>query len=231
MDLDFLNTILENVFTPLYGLALGFALWQYPRYFDTPLKYFPILLMYTFLNELLGYVIKYSEKYSFVWSDLYSDYNVVIYNIYNIIFFLYFFYVFHSSLKHKKFRNFIAVGTIIFVFIAFLNPFIQNFILESQFYTYLAGTLLLICAILFYFKELREVYTTKFPRRNLLFWIGTGMFIFYLCYLPIKVLRYYNSLTGTDEAPFIRKIHLILILVMYSCFIVGFFYTRKRKYA
>ncbi len=231
MDLDFLNTILENSFIPLYGLALGFALWQYPRYFDTPLKYFPVLLMYTFLNEVLGYVIKYSEQYSFVWSDLYSDYNVVIYNIYNVIFFLYFFFVFHSSLKHKKFRNFILGGTSVFLLTAIFNPIIQNFMLESQFYTYIAGTLVLICAILFYYEELREVYTNIFPKRDLLFWIGTGMLIFYLCYLPIKVIRYYNSITGANEALYIRKIHLILILIMYGCFIVGFFFTRKRKYS
>jgi hypothetical protein len=40
------DTILESSFMSLYGLVLLVSLRRYPRYYDSPLKFFPVLLMY-----------------------------------------------------------------------------------------------------------------------------------------------------------------------------------------
>ena len=61
--MEILDTILENASQPLYALTLLVALIKYPKYYSTPLKYFPILLMYTFLTELLGYFTKNYEVF------------------------------------------------------------------------------------------------------------------------------------------------------------------------
>lgn len=185
--------------------------------------------MYTFLNEILGYIIWHNDQFSFVWSDFYSDYNAVIYNIYNLFFFLYFFYVFHSYTKRSKFRKIIKLGSVLFLITAIVNAFLQNFILEPQFFTYIIGASVLICCVIFYFLELKSNTGSWFIKRDLVSWIGVGMLLFYTGYIPIKILRYYNSIHGVVEASEVRPIHLFLILIMYGSFIIGFLLMRSRR--
>jgi len=204
------------------------ALIMYPRYFDTPLKYFPILLMYTFLNELLGAIIRKNDLYNFVWSDFYSTYNVIIYNIYNIVFFLYFYYVFWSYTMNEKYKNFIVIGSILFLITTAINWFVQSYMFEAQAYTYVVGTVILVCCILFYFMDLRSRLGAWFFKQDLLSWISLGILIFYIGYLPIKISRYYNTINGLTEEPYVRRIQILLVLLMYSCFIIGFLRMRRR---
>ena len=227
MDIfDFISVNLHRIF---YAAAIVMALVRYPKYFDTPLKYFPILLMYTFLNETLGYIISYSDKYNFVWSDFYSTYNVVIYNIYNIVFFLYFFVVYRYYFLNKKHRNFALIAIIIFLISAIINPLVENFMLEQQTYTYVVGAALLICCIIFYFMEVYSKLGRWFLSRDLVSWVSLGLLIFYMGYLPIKISRYYSTMYGLKEAAYVRNIQIGLVIAMYSCFIIGFWRMRRRK--
>jgi len=229
MSLNFFDSILENPVMPLYGLTVVVAIWRYPKYFDTPLKYFPILLMYTLLNETLGLIIDKNESYNFVLNDFYSNYNVVIYNIYNIVFFIYFYSVFWSYVNRKKHKKFIVISSVLFLLTSMTNPFLQSFMLEAQVYTYVVGAVVLIFCIIFYFQELHSRFDTWFLKRDIISWIGIGMLIYNVCYLPIKITRHYNAVNGLIEAPFVRRLHLLLILIMYACFIIGFLRMRRRK--
>lgn len=189
-------------------------------------------MMYTFLNEILGLIIDKNDQFSFVFNDFYSNYNIVIYNIYSIIFYLYFLYVFRSYISKTGYRKYILIGGIVFLAISIINPLLQNFVLEAQVFTYVTGGTLLICCSLLYFKELKVKFSKWFLKRDLLSWISLGMLLFYLGYLPIKILRYYrasSALLLEPEAPYIRRIHLLLILLMYGCFIVGFLKMRRRR--
>ncbi|MEM6540217.1 MAG: hypothetical protein AAF634_03605, partial [Bacteroidota bacterium] len=66
------------------------SVFHYRKYFDTVLRYFPLIIAYTFFNELLGNVIRYNENFAFRTES--TDSNQIIYNIYIIIFFLFFFF-------------------------------------------------------------------------------------------------------------------------------------------
>ena len=214
---------------PLYGLAVIFSLWSYPKYFDSPLKYFPILLMYTFLNELLGALIIKYENISLIFGELYYGNSWIIFNIYNFLFFLYFFYVFWSCIYNKMSKKIIKVGALIFGVVSLFNLFVQSFATLPQLYAYIAGGIVLIACVALYMRYLRDTYDHFFLRRDLLSWLGLGMLIFYAGYVPIKILRYYNAIHGLNDAPFVRRVHLSLIIIMYLCFVLGFMFMRRRR--
>src|SRR5690606_36907243 len=111
---------------------------------NTPLKFFPVLLMYTFLTETLGYITKNYEEYQISIYTAFVNHNVIIYNIYNLVFFSYFLYVYRNSLHNQKYKKNILYGGILFYVIALINPFFQSFKLESQLLTYITGGILLI---------------------------------------------------------------------------------------
>ncbi|MEM7381814.1 MAG: hypothetical protein AAF361_11535 [Bacteroidota bacterium] len=227
--MTFLDTLLENSYIPMYGLALVLALIRYPKFFDTPLKFFPILLMYTFLNEILGTIISSNDQYSFVFNDFYADYNMVIYNIYNVVFFAYFIYVFRAYLPQGKPKKILLICGALFLLVSLLNPVFQDFMIEAQIGIYVVGALVLITGIIFYFVDLQKNTGRWFHRKDLMSWIGLGMLIFYTGYLPIKIYRHFATIHQVTEPSYIRKIQLTLILLMYLCIIVGFVMMRRRK--
>lgn len=229
--MDFLalvDTFLENSFLPLYGATVLLSFIRYPKYYDTPLKYLPILLLYTLLNEILGYIISTNEAYALVFDEAYSTYTVAIYNVYNILFFSYFYYLFWCYLTKKAHRNVVFWGAIVFLFSAFINPFFQSFMLGNQIHAYFVGAVVLITAIILYWKQIGRAMPWSVLKKNVLFWLSLGLFVFYVGYLPIRINRHFHIINQTSEANYVRRIHLLLIIVMYVCFIVGFLNMRRR---
>ena len=227
--MEILDTILENASQPLYAITLLIALIKYPKYYSTPLKYFPILLMYTFLTELLGYFTKNYEVFNISIFSSFVEHNVFIYNIYNIVFFSYLFYVYWCYIDSKKYRNYILSAGIFFLIVTIINPFFQNFKLESQVFAYLAGALaLVICIILFFYEHRQNSEKLDYSFTGIK-WISIGLLIFYVGYAPIKASRFYNYTYQLNEYVHLRRMHLILIVLMYLSFIIGFL-RMKRKF-
>lgn len=226
--MELLDTILENTYKPLYALTLLIALIKYPRYYNTPLKFFPVLLMYTFLTETLGYITKNYEEYRISIYSAFVDHNVIIYNIYNLVFFSYFLYVYWRCIDNQKFKQYIIYGGIFFYVVALINSFFQSFKLESQLFTYIAGGLLIsYCAILFFLENRNGRERTGYMQTALK-WISAGLLIFYVGYIPIRASRYYNYLYRVEEYVHLRRIHIILICLLYLCFIIGLLRMRRR---
>ncbi|WP_149304108.1 hypothetical protein [Pareuzebyella sediminis] len=223
-----LRYFLENAYVPLYGITFLLSLYRYSKYFDTKLKYLPIIFIYTFLNEMLGSLIFEYPEYRFFGSDALAFYNMVIYNIYNVIFCLYFFRIYTFYLDNEKIKIGIQYASIAFLIVATLNPFYEDFVTSSQTATYVVGGLIiLVCSTLY----LRQIFTTKneIPWKNdLLFWISLGLFVFYAGYLPIKILRFYHSIYNITEGTHVRLTHLSLIVIMYLLIIIGFLRMRRR---
>jgi hypothetical protein len=227
--LKLLDIFLENSFILFYVVALIVALIKYPNYFDTPLKYYPILLIYTFINELLGYLIKIDFGFNPIFSEKFLENNVVFYNVYNFIFFLFFLYVFRSfiiSELHKKIVLILAFG---FILVSIANLFSQNFLLTSQVYAYSFGGLSLIYSIIIYLRENSGILRRKIAKLSLLFWIGIGLLIFHLGYIPIKIYYSFSNFADIELYYNIRRIHLSLVGLMY-CFIIYGFIQMKGKF-
>lgn len=226
MEQSIVRSFLEMAYVPLYAVTLIVAIWRYPKYFDTPLKFLPILFLYTFLNELLGNLIISDENIALIFSAP-TD-NNVIYNLYTIISYLYYYYIFWSFSKDDTFRKNILYGALVFLISCVINVFFQGFIaFGSQTLAYVVGgCVLLYCTIcyLWHFYSIPEKFALK---QNIIYWLSLGLSVFYMIYLPIKILRYYHSIHRLSEGYYVRSVHLSLILIAYTIYIIGFIKMKR----
>ncbi|WP_209404326.1 hypothetical protein [Pseudozobellia sp. WGM2] len=102
--------------------------------------------------------------------------------------------------------------------------------MSSQTFTYVVGGVILIVCIGFYLKELLKNKRVIFFDNNVLVWISSGLLVFYIGYLPIKVSRYIHFINQTTEAPNVRLAQYGLIILMYLLIIIGFIKQKKRLY-
>ncbi len=211
----------NNYFILFYGVALVISVLRYRWYFDGVLKYFPMVIGYALLSEILGYFILKYESFQIIYNYKYPFTNNFIFNIFDIVFFLYFYYVFWRVVTNQKSKTFIKYGTVLFVIASFINPFFQDILLFAQVYAIAVGSLVLIICSLFYLKQVHSG-NNKYV---LLKWISIGLLIFYSFY-PIIML------SGGISYDFYVKFHLnqvlkVLIVGMYLCFIIGFLQLRR----
>lgn len=212
----------------MYAIVFTASLYRYPKYYDTRLKYLPILFFYTLLNEILGYITAYMPQFGFFSRESIAGYNMVIYNIYNTIFFLYFFFIYKHHIRKRSSQNAIYWGAIIFSGVALTNPFLQSFLLSPQTATYVVGGIFLLACIFLYIKELLEKGKDSPFKNNLLIWISLGSLVFYIGYLPIKISRLVHSVNQTIEAPYVRLVQYGLIITMYLIILIGFVRLKSR---
>ena len=124
MPKELIRLLTEHFYIPLYLLTWIIAVFRYKRFFDTPLKYLPMLIIYTFFTELLGYFIKYNDDFLFFSDDRYAWHNVIIYNVYQLIFFLFFYRVYRRTLKKASHRTWVKYGGYLCVLAYVINSFI-----------------------------------------------------------------------------------------------------------
>lgn len=216
--------ISDNYFLVFYAFALIISLVSYSKYFETVLRYLPILIGYTLITEILGFLIREYDTIQIVYIDGHSSYNNLIFNIFDIVFFLYFFYVFWSTIDNKKFKKVIKIGGMLFILSSLINPFFQDFVVFPQILASSIGAIVLILSILFYLASLRSI--AQYPNnQELLFWVSLGLLIFNMFYPFILLLGYFDY--ELYQKLHIRIFHHALIAVMYSCFILGFILMRR----
>ena len=220
--MDLIHTLLDfpNIHLYFYAVTWIISIIVYKKYFDTALKYFPVLLAYILLNETLGNIISLYEDYSFISLKKYREYNVIIYNIYRYIFFSYFFFVYWSVCLKKESKNIIKYLGFTFFGICFINIFLQDLLMETQLYTQVSGNIFLIVIILVYLKELLPRSTPYPHTNNLLFWVSLGLLVFYVSYLPLTFIRLSSNYFNFNPMD-IRRVHILIVLLMYTCFIIG----------
>ena len=224
MNQGVFDILFDNYFMALYAVALVLSIIRYRRYFESLLKYLPILIGYTLISESLGYFIRENDDLQIVYLEGYSFYNQLIFNIFDIIFFLYFFYVYRNAVSEIKYKKWIKYGAFLFIACTLINPFFQDFLLYPQLLASTVGSAVLICSIVLYFLDLKQ--NTNMPNHNnLLFWISLGLLIFYTFYPLILLIGFFDY--DLYQKLHLRTIHHLLIVVMYSCFILGFILMRR----
>ena len=222
-----LEYILNNYFMLLYFLALILSIVKYHLYYDTILKYLPILIVYTFLTETLGIIIRDVDEIQIIYKQEYYNYNTAIFNIFDIIFFLYFFYIFYHIIENSLCKKIIKYGSVVFVLTCTINLFVQDFYVDPQNYAIIIGAIILLYAVLNY---LYSTFSKKHKlqlHNNLLFWISLGILIFYTFYpVSMYILTYhYNFYDEYNLTVF----HHATIGVLYSCIIIGFMFMKRLR--
>ncbi|WP_088341661.1 hypothetical protein [Robiginitalea sediminis] len=217
-------------FLAVYLLAVIFSLWKYRKYYDTPLRFLPVLLMYTLLTELMGMIIRDNAEYSLNLTEFYFNNNWLIFNIYNLIFFLYFLYVYRLYLQRDRWKKIAWAGTAVFVLTSGINALMEDFRIVSQLYSYTVGGLWMILLSGAYLYQQWKLRFQIPQRRNLLVWISLGILVFYTGYLPIKYLRFSIVTMDSDASlALLRTFHLGLIYFMYGSFLLGFLLLKRMK--
>ncbi|MBD0778020.1 hypothetical protein HPE56_09455 [Maribacter sp. ANRC-HE7] len=211
---DFLK---DNYFIPLYGITLLISLLRYNRYYSSILKYFPLIIIYTMVSEILGFFIRDFDDFQIVYIEKYQYANYIIFNIYDLVFFFYFYFIFWKVVKRKKHKDIIKYGALVYIVASLINPFIHNVLIFPQFYASTIGSIVLIIAIFLYF---REGGIQKGNRHNLLTWISYGLLIFNIFFPVISLLSYYNF--PIYDKLYLRQFHYLLIIATYVFFIIGF---------
>ncbi|AWX43554.1 hypothetical protein HME9304_00543 [Flagellimonas maritima] len=228
MTQEFIQFCKDHFYIPLYLITWAVAVYRYRRYFDTVLKYLPILIIYTFFTELLGYFIKNHDDFQFFSDDRYDWHNVIIYNIYQIVFFLFFYWVYWKTITNKSSKKIIKYGAFVCLLSYIVSAFFQNPLHEQLNYAHAVGSLILIFALILYFNEKRAEKNPFSQKHNLLFWVGLGLFIFYVVF-PFILLSDYLNLNISLQFQ-LRTILLVAIVLMYSLFMIGLVLGKRKAF-
>ncbi|WP_025741074.1 hypothetical protein [Aquimarina pacifica] len=214
---DFLTLLIKigvglEVITAIIGTI------YYNKYKNVPvLKYFIFLLWYVVFNELIGLYIR-----------LYgSGYNALIINVYNLINFSYILYLFQSYLSSKKSKKIVLILCVTYLISFIINGFYENYLIEFQSVPYIIAAFFVVITILLYFREILNSEKVLYTKKNLLFWIGVGLLLYFIGNIPFRIIRnYYEYLS---DATTLFLVNFTLAIIMNACFIIGFIWSDKKQ--
>ncbi|WP_435623104.1 hypothetical protein [Flagellimonas sp.] len=223
---EFFELLKEFFFIPIYLVTLLVAMLNYKKFFDTALKHFPLLIAYTFFNELLGGFIRYNESFAF-FSETTTT-NQIIYNIYIVIFFLYFFYVYRKVIDSPKFNGIIKWGSLVMILAYIINSFFQDPFFSDLIYANTVGSWLLVFCGIVYFKKLSPPFSWNWDKHNLMFWITISLMVFYFFFPILFLIGYLHYETWVMYE--LKVVLRVLITVMYALFCIGFIVSRRKAF-
>ncbi|MCB0464832.1 MAG: hypothetical protein KDC78_04020 [Aequorivita sp.] len=211
--------ILKNTYLILYVIVFVISLIKLPLYKHTPLKLLPIILFLTMITEYIGFYLK----------DVAHDIplNFFVYNTYYLIHFSFFFYIFMRMVENDRFKKNIKISLIIF-WLFFLSDLVFTGIFEDSFTrTYIAGAGILIFCIILYYISILQSSLVLVVKSDLLFWVSVGLFLFYIGYIPIKIIKtwFYKPDSFFE---ILLMIQFSLVNIMYLFFLTGFLWMKKR---
>lgn len=201
----------------LYAIVFIFSIIKFPLYKNTPLKVLPLILLFTLLAESLGMYIKH----------VYGPPNAIIYNIYYFFYFSLFMYIFMKVIEDAKFKKYIKIGIAVYWLFYTGDWVFTDFINSGFVISYIAGAAILIFCIILYYISILQSSLVLVIKNDLLFWISVGLFLFYIGYLPIKIIRtwFYKPDSFFE---ILLVIQFSLIIIMYLFFLTGFQWMKKR---
>lgn len=224
-----LYTIVADYYTiPVYLIAWLIAVARYKSYFDTPLKLYPVFIMYTFLTEVLGYFIKFNEEFQFFSDERYDWHNVIIYNIYSVVTFLFFYYIYWKVLKIKNNKALVQYGTIAAMLSYVISMFFQNPFHTNLYYADLAASIVLLVAIGLYFAEKKKEDNPYPQKYNLMFWTSIGLAVFHVFFPFIFIIGYKAQFMYVQYN--LHQFLMLLIIFMYGTFIMGVLIHKRKAF-
>ncbi|SIQ34577.1 hypothetical protein SAMN05421797_1011468 [Maribacter ulvicola] len=209
----------------VYAMTLFVSLATYRKYYDTALKYFPMIITYTLLNEVLGYLVRTYDEITFFNELKFSNYNDVIYNIYAIIFFCFFYHVYRKLITNIKYKKWIFYGTFLMLASYIISTLFQNPLDTNLYYALAIGSYILVFCIILYFKDKREKDFNVVQPHNLMFWVSVSLLTFYSIFPIIYIIGYTDYQTWVSFG--LRAVLRALIVIMYLLLIVGFLKGRR----
>lgn len=218
MGLEHYIDIITEWAVPLYAFTFIMSVLTIDKYIRSPLRFFPIILLLTLLAEFVG------DKLL----ELRGGSNIIVYNIYHVLYFVFFLWVYQRMIRRSRHKTLIQFLIVIFVLTSVANWLFVDAMEHALLSMYVVGGISLIVCTMLYFINLVNGDIIVVLKHDLLFWISTGLILFFVGYIPIKLYRYFYSSTK-DLYLILRGVQMILLFAMYGCFILGFLWGKKNS--
>lgn len=225
MTQEFIGFLSQHFNIISYFIALFFSLKYYRKYFDTALKFFPMILAYTLFNELLGYFIRYSKKFAFFPEQ--TSANDLIYNIYAIIFFGFFYQFYFRRIERKTLKILSKFSILAVILVYIISCFYMDPLIMSLYYAHPFASIVLVLIIIFYFQD-RIQWKWSVEKYNLVTWVSFGLLSLY-SFFPVLYLIGFKNFEIWMEYN-LRIVLKILIVIMLSFFCIGFVKSSRRAF-
>ncbi|MDF0706551.1 hypothetical protein [Flagellimonas okinawensis] len=187
-----------------------------------------MIIIYTFFTELLGVLIKYNNNFQFFSDGRYAWHNVIIYNVYQIVFFIFFFEVFRKVTKKPSIKKQIRYLSILCVVVYITNAIILNPLHNQMTHAHIIGSIMMVYIVVMYFLEKVSEEPAPPLKFNLLFWISSGLIIFYTLFSIISTIYLLDFDIGIQI--YFRPLLLTSIALMYGLMIVGLLVGKRKAF-
>jgi len=191
------------------------------RKLKTPFyRYFVWLLLYVLINEI---VAQWYGTY------IHIGYNQIFFNVYNIVNFLFLFCMFHHVATSMVFKKIIKLFIGFYILGLSYELIIKgiNYQLNAQVIPFMIGGLGILICVLFYFYQTLNSEKVFKVQHDLMFWICSGYFIYYLAYVPFKIEQ--NYFAQFDKYRYLFKILIIATFIKSILLIVGFIWSKEKQ--
>jgi len=174
-------------------------------------RLFSLFLLTTFVIEFLADLMAKRKQN-----------NTFLYNLFSTSEFCFYFFFFHSVLKAHLKKNLIFCIIILYMVLALINIFLFQGKYNFHTYTYIIGCMICIIMSISYFYFLFKHPKTNNLRSDPVFWVSTGLLVYYSCTLPIYgILNFLSNLSVPFYKGFIFIIEFMNI-ALYLLFTIGF---------
>ncbi|WP_430408741.1 hypothetical protein [Kordia sp.] len=197
-------------------IVLIYGFYNYKNYSNTKAKYFVFCILFAVVTEFFGSVFY----------KLFNHVNFVVYNVFTIVQLTFFLWWYQLILSSKRRKNILRFCIAFYLIFAFGNSFFGENILEAnQIYTFTLGVLFVLIAISFYFIESFNKESILKITDSIYFWFSLGVLLFYGTFMPFMIsVRLF--LTGGQKI--LGIVTLVLNVIMYVCFAVGFYKSKDK---
>ena len=183
------------------------------------LKSLPFFLFFVFLGEIVALLL--AKKFHT---------NLFYYNIFTALQMIYYLVLIGKHLNSNKAKIIILSTVLAFIVFTSINfIFVQDLNIRLDSYSFTFGCFLITIWVTYYFFELLNSDQVEDYGTQPMFWIGIGLFIFYLCNIPYMSI--FNYLQSNYKTIFNAYFKIIQILgyFMYTFFIIGILCLSKRR--
>ncbi len=203
-------------------LAFLSALFNFFRKKDQFLLWFTVLLLLTLLVDLgspfgLIYVISIDGKNSNNWA----------FNFFNPIEFCFYSLFYYFAINNLVYRKRMQYLSMIYFLAVPVNLLFGQKLQNLNSYTYILGSLILITFVFAFFRDLvqREEFEKMTIFKQRIFWISTGVLVFYGC--DAVIMAFFQYFLFINRFPDFINFWIIsssiLNSILYSCLAISFF--------
>ncbi len=226
MPEEYIGFLKQNYFLLVYGVTWIFSVYHYKKYFDTILRYFPILIAYTFFNELLAFLVQSSNQFALL--TRFSSSNAIVYNIYSLVFFPYFYFVYWKLIKNKKYKRWIKYLFLAVLSSFIINSFFKNPLVNALYLPIAFAAIVLVTSIVLYQLDKKDRWQFNLEKHNLVSWVSLGLFCFYLIFPVIFLINYFHLYFWAKFN--LGTLQKGLIVIMYLFFCMGFMVSKRSAF-